>query len=82
MTAMKTATKTVATIDDGDVVFTVTGILEESTPWEIEVSFKNPLLRNRRWEVKEWLYAEEVEEFTNKQYIDYIMRYVNVVIDN
>ena len=78
---IKQLDKVTARIDDGELVFTLSGYLDDST-WEISVDFTHHRQLSHSWEVKSlWLSDEdEVETYLKDEYIAYIFKYSSPVV--
>jgi len=81
MNTQKQIDKVTASIEDDEIIFTLSGFLDK-TEWDIDITFKKFPQLDKGWHFKNvYLYDEdEVREFLRTQYIDYIMEYVNTSV--
>lgn len=74
--------KVTASIEDDELIFTLSGFLDKRD-WDIDINFKKFPQFNKGWKLT-GLYLvdeDEIRETLRNEYIDYIMEYVNTSVE-
>jgi len=78
---IKQLDKVTARIDDGELVFTLSGYLD-SRAWEINIDFPKFPALSKSWKVEEWLSdEEEIEKYLKDEYIDFVLKYASSSVE-
>lgn len=83
MTTKMIAQQATASVSDGNIRLTVTGVIDSYMDWEIKVELLNQnFYLPETWTERTGLYSEEqVRDFARDQFIEYVMEQVDTTFD-